>query len=85
MLNPSAARARNEDLDDLEEKGLLIGSHGNGDATSLELDSGGTTPRRRAKGEPGNFEKLDLGVKEESGLKSKRDQQAFALLIVLCE
>lgn len=84
MLNPSAVRGRNEDLDDLEEKGLLIGGQ-NGDATSLELEAGGTTPRRRAKGDSGHFEKLDLGVKEESGLKSKRDQQAFALLIVLCK
>ncbi|EJT48002.1 hypothetical protein A1Q1_03040 [Trichosporon asahii var. asahii CBS 2479] len=79
MLNPASVRGRNEDLDDLEEKGLLIG----GEGSSLELESGGTTPRRRAKGESGHYEKLDLGVKEESGLKSKRDQQAFALLIVL--
>lgn len=87
MLNPAAVRGRNEDLDDLEEKGLLIGGTNgtNGDATALELDTGGTTPRRRAKGETEHFEKLDLGVREEAGLKSKRDQQAFALLIVLCE
>lgn len=84
MLNPSSVRGRNEDLEDLEEKGLLI-SGGPDATTAIELEAGGSTPRRRAKGESGTYEKLDLGVKPEAGLKSKRDQQAFALLVVLCE
>lgn len=70
LSNTNALRGRNvEDIGDLEEKGLLR-------RTSDDKGSGSGGAR---------FEKVDTEERYEPGLKSKRDQQAFALLVVLCE
>lgn len=69
LSNTNALRGRNvEDIGDLEEKGLL--RHASDD----NLSGSGS----------GRLEKLEIEEKYEPGLKSKRDQQAFALLVVLC-
>lgn len=70
MLSGNALRGRNvEDVGDLEEKGLLRRT-GSQDSSSAFK---------------GGLEKLEIEEKYEPGLKSKRDQQAFALLVVLCK
>jgi hypothetical protein len=88
-----------EDLGDLEEQGLLLRrdtpspTGKSGTATGAASSTG--TPRHRHTSDGGSgsgnglhhFEKLELQTDQEktigAGLKSKRDQQAFALLIVL--
>lgn len=66
MLGRDNPRARhNEDINDLEEKGLLERVANGPDAHQVAM-----------------FEKAQEEV-YEPGLKSKRDQQAFALLVVL--
>ncbi|KAK8861723.1 hypothetical protein IAR55_002546 [Kwoniella newhampshirensis] len=81
-------RGRNvEDLNDVEEKGLLMLRTG-----SEESEEGVSSPRKRKGKEReigGRLEQivLDDGDEEGSGagLTSRRDKEAFALLVVLCE
>jgi len=85
LSGKTALRGRNmEDLGDLEEQGLLMRREGSGSSAAAG------TPRHRnvSEKEPAvQFEKVDLVNDDEkvvgAGLKSKRDQQAFALLVVL--
>ncbi|KAL1411897.1 hypothetical protein Q8F55_002883 [Vanrija albida] len=76
--------ARNiEDLGDLEEKGLL-----HRDDSPASVGSGTNTPRKGKGKDPREavFEKLEFQDSDEQtapGLKSKRDKNAFALLVVL--
>ncbi|WWD16354.1 hypothetical protein CI109_100780 [Kwoniella shandongensis] len=81
-------RGRNvEDLNDVEEKGLLMRR-----TDSSESEGGMQSRRRRGKEreEGGRLEQIvldDGGEQEEGGggLTSRRDKEAFALLVVLCE
>lgn len=90
-----------EDISELEEKGLLRRrSEDRDDSTPPQsMRSGVSSPRRRVitqasfRGEKGGqtgFERIVLDDKDEQGesgqgLSSKRDKQAFALLVLLCE
>jgi hypothetical protein len=83
LSGKSALRGRNiEDMGDLEEKGLLMRREGSGSVSA----TGAGSPRKRSIS-GGRFERVELdddGEKHSgAGLKSKRDQQAFTLLVVL--
>lgn len=96
----SGMRGRNvEDISELEEKGLLRRRDSpDGQESRENVKEGMGSPRRRvvlqprARGEKSSqasFEKIVLDEREDhgasQGLSSKRDKQAFALLILLCE
>ncbi|KAL7420105.1 hypothetical protein Q5752_005070 [Cryptotrichosporon argae] len=77
-MHATGARGRNlESLDDFGEKGLL-----------RRTSSGDELRRRRETDESGADARVEAvrGDSEEAGggLKSRRDQEAFALLILLC-
>lgn len=87
MLSGKPALRRNiEDLGDLEEQGLLMRRDDSGGTTSPRSSG---TPRRRGPDANADIvlEKVHLDDERDisggPGLKSKRDQQAFALLVVL--
>lgn len=73
-------RPRNvEDINELEEKGLL---------RRVDDDSQDTSPtRRRAKGKEKEtrLEKVPVETDYSTGLTTRRDKQAFALLVLLCK
>lgn len=86
MLSGKSALRRNfEDVADLEEQGLLMRREESASTTGVSTG----TPRHRGTGSDeknGMLEKIELDDGEKhvgAGLKSKRDQQAFALLVVL--
>lgn len=73
-----------EDLNDLEEKGVLLSDRQNGDGQGSpgmvrrvsSRDSGKEVLREKS---------LEIESFEGSGLNNKRDREAFGLLVVLCE
>ncbi|WRT63922.1 uncharacterized protein IL334_000849 [Kwoniella shivajii] len=74
-------RGRNvEDMNDIEEKGLL-----RREISITDDEDTISSPRRRRSGkEKERFEKIELDEEGESeGLSSKRDKEAFALLVLL--
>ncbi|EIW66512.1 hypothetical protein TREMEDRAFT_34926 [Tremella mesenterica DSM 1558] len=80
----SGLRGRNiEDLGDVEEKGLLKRSDSSNSNRSEKTGSLKGKERERSLGV---LEKVDIEQDaQKGGLSSKRDKQAFALLVLLCE
>ncbi|WVQ78639.1 hypothetical protein IAT38_000726 [Cryptococcus sp. DSM 104549] len=85
----STIRPRNiEDLNELSEQGLLMRRT---DSSDGEDGNGGSARRRRAGKEKEGGERLEkISLEEEvehgsgAGLTSRRDKEAFALLVLLC-
>ena len=74
----TALRGKNiEDLGEIEEKGLLRRT------TSVDLTDDGV--RRRGKEREVRLERVADGMEEGAGLSSRRDKEAFALLVLLCK
>jgi hypothetical protein len=78
MLHREGAASRRskniEDINDIEEKGLYR------TYSSSSIDGG---PRERLLDEKSRGERASS--EEPQGLSSRRDKEAFALLVVLCE
>ncbi|WVQ77305.1 hypothetical protein IAR50_006989 [Cryptococcus sp. DSM 104548] len=91
MLHREApsVRSRNEDLAQLEEQGLLrkVVDSEDEDHPRSPSSVGSIARRRRGKDkDSGRLEKIEMEEEVHStGLSSRRDKEAFALLVLLCE
>ena len=81
-VDGAALRGRNiEDLNDVEEKGLMRRS--NSSTSGLE-DEDGVMRRKGKERDEAMYERAMEADEMSEGLTSRRDREAFALLVLLC-
>ena len=76
-----------EDIHELEEKGLLRRGSRSVEHSRDRWENGHGRENEKGKGKEMRLEKVTMTLEEQGGvgLSSKRDREAFALLVVLCK